>query len=176
MKARLLRLEWSPLRIENTLRVGSDAGVLVKMGQVLDAWTGTPYGSGQRCRGALADCVGFVFGAIDDLDGRPRAQAPTMPADTALHDPKSSSAALRALRELYSPVEVVHEFVQPFDILVVGPAGAGPSHVMLVGTAPGHLWHCTPASGVHRGGWALGAGYERLHGAFRIGDRARWLR
>jgi hypothetical protein len=148
------------------------------MDDVLATWEGTRYGSGQRCRGVLADCVGAIFGCIDDLDGRQRAQSPSMPPDTALHDLSTSAEALAALRAIYDPVQSVRRDrgVQPFDILVVGPEGGGPSHAMLVGTAPGHLWHCTPGAGFHRGGWALGTGYEVLHGAFRIGDRWRWLR
>jgi hypothetical protein len=176
----MLNLRWEPLRLEDILRVGCRSmqdDAAERMDDVLASWADTRYGSGQRCRGVLADCVGAVFGCIDDLDGRPRAQSPVMPPDTALHDPATASEALRALRALYEPVVALDgRHVQPFDIVVVGPAGAGPSHVMLVGTAPGHLWHCTPGAGFHRGGWALGSGYEVLHGAFRIGDRWRWLR
>lgn len=180
MRLRTLSLRWTPLAIEDILRVGCASmrdDVLQRMNDVLESWQGTPYGSGQRARGQLADCVGFVFGAIDDLDGRERARAPSMPPDSALHDPETSGAALRALRALYEPVIAVSGGgVQPFDIIVVGPSLGGPSHVMLVGTKPGHLWHCTQGAGVHRGGWALGDGYEALNGAFRIGDRWRWLR
>lgn len=177
MRLSTLHLRWEPLRIPNILRVGSDAQVMLNMLDVLDGWADTRYGSGQRCRGVLADCIGFVFGAIDDLDGRPRAQAPSMPPDTALHDPASSSEALRALRALYEPVEALTSpEVQPFDILCVGPSLGGPSHAMLVGPAKNTIWHCTPGAGVHQAGWSLGAGYEVLHGAFRIGDRRRWLR
>jgi len=142
----------------------------------LKGWQGTRYASGQRCKGELADCIGFVFGAIDDIDGRPRAQAPAMPADIALHDPETASAALLALRSLYEPIVVVTDGqAQPFDILVVGPAGGGPSHAMLVGPRPGTIWHCTPGAGVHQAGWCLGTGYEVLHGLYRIGDRQHWL-
>ena len=175
MRFRILRREWSPPSLGRPV---DTAALVNRMDRVLSLWAGTPYGSGQRCRGAAADCIGFVFGAIDDVDGRPRAQAPSMPPDSALHDPDASAAALAALRALYEPVEPVPSGapVEPFDILVVGPRLAGPSHAMLVGTSAGHLWHCTPHAGVHRGGWALGPGYESLRGAFRIGDRRRWLR
>lgn len=169
-----MRIRTLPLR----LRLPDDQGALrARMDEVLSAWEGTKYGSGQRCRGVLADCVGAVFGCIDDLDGRPRAQSPSMPPDSALHDPETSGAALLALRALYEPVQALgpDEVLEPFDILAVGPSLSGPSHVMLVGTRPSHLWHCTPGAGFHRSGWALGSGYEVLHGAFRIGDRWRWF-
>lgn len=174
----MLNLRWTPLAIEDILHAQHDPQrTLDALSDVLATWEGTKYGSGQRCRGVLADCVGAVFGCIDDLDGRPRAQSPSMPPDVALHDAETAGEALNALRALYEPVHALAgREVQPFDILVVGPGGAGPSHVMLVGTEPGHLWHCSPGAGFHRGGWALGDGYDVLHGAFRIGDRWRWLR
>ena len=169
-RARKLHLRWEPLP-------WLFVPLLRPMSTILAAWEGTKYGSGQSCRGALADCIGFVFGAIDDLDGRPRARSATMPPDTALHDPETSSEALRALRALYEPIEVISSaYVQPFDIVVVGPSLGGPSHAMLVGPQKNTLWHATPASGVHRAGWALGDGYEAFHGAFRISDRTRWLK
>ncbi len=172
MRVRAIHLRWAPLPTDARWRVVEE-----RMHDVLLDWEGTRYGSGQRCRGVLADCIGAVFGCIDDLDGRSRAQSPSMPADVALHDPETSSEALHALRELYEPVEVVSgRDVQPFDILVVGPQLAGPSHAMLVGPQPNTLWHCTPGAGFHRAGWCLADGYELCHGAFRIGDRERWLR
>ena len=180
MRVRALHLRWTPLQILSggALPYGTFdiAALSLRMQVVLESWEGTKYGSGQRCRGVLADCVGAVFGCIDDVDGRPRAQAPTMPPDSALHDPDTSAAALAALRALYEPVEVLSgSDVQPFDILVVGPAFGGPSHAILVGPQKNTLWHCTPSSGFHRAGWALGTGYEICHGAFRIGDRERWI-
>jgi len=143
----------------------------------LGAWIGTRYASGQRCRGVVADCVGFVFGAIDGLDGRPRAQAPSMPRDVAFHSPEDAERALRALRELYEPVRALgpEALLEPGDVLVVGPKFGGPGHAMLVGPEPRTIWHCTPGAGVHRAGWCLGDGYEVLHGAFRMDDRAGWL-
>lgn len=181
MRPRPLHLRWTPLSIQDILscaaRPEANLDVVERMRDTLATWGGTKYGSGQRCRGVLADCIGAVFGLIDDLDGRPRAQAPSMPPDVALHDPERSAEALQALRALYAPVEVVKgREVQPFDILVVGPSLAGPSHAMLVGPQPNTIWHCSPSSGLNWTGWALGAGYETFRGAFRIGDRWRWLR
>lgn len=173
MRVCSLYLRWTPLRIAEI----DQSATLEAMHDVLAGWEGTRYGSGQRCRGVLADCIGAVFGCIDDLDGRPRAQAPSMPPDSAVHDPSTAAAALRALRELYQPIESLSGVeVQPFDIVVVGPLGGGPSHAMLVGPQRNTLWHCTPGAGFHRAGWSLGEGYEVCHSAARIGDRHRWLR
>lgn len=161
---------WTPIDEELT-------PVLERLLGILDGWRGTPYASGQRRRGSGADCVGFVCGALDDLDGRARASDPRIPPDTALHDPRKSVSAVRGLLETYLPWERVESgLLQPGDVLVVGPRGAGPSHAMLVGPVRNTVWHCTAGAGVHQAGWALGTGYERLHAAYRLGDRERWLR
>jgi cell wall-associated NlpC family hydrolase len=141
----------------------------------LERWRGTPYASGQRAPGAGADCMGFVLGVVDDVDGRSRAHDPRIPPDTALHDPKRSARAVRDILAVYAPWERVENgLLQPLDILIVGPAGAGPSHGMIVGPTRNTIWHCTPTAGVHQAGWCLGTGYDRLHHVYRLADRERW--
>lgn len=147
-----------------------------RMHQVLERWRGSRYASGQSCAGVAADCVGFVFGAVDDLDGRERRRENILPADAAFHDPDTAQQALLELRRIYSPIERVTGPAQPFDVVAVGPAGGGASHVMLVGPERNTLWHATPGAGVHQAGWALGTGYDLIHGVYRIGDRERWIR
>jgi hypothetical protein len=163
---------WSPLDIG-----GRDvSATLLEMENILLAWQGTEYGSGQRCRGSAADCIGFACGALDDIDGRSRARDPRVPADSCLHDPERSREAIRDLLAVYAPWEAVHGPLQPFDAVLAGPAGGGPGHVLLVGPRRNTLWHCSQALGVHQSGWAFGPGYESLHAAYRLGDRERWLR
>ena len=171
-RVRTLAPTWAPLGI-------GDADVrrtLLEMENVLLAWLGTEYGSGQRCRGVAADCIGFACGALDDVDGRSRAKDPRVPADVCLHDPERARAAIRDLLEVYEPWEPVRDLLQPFDLIVAGPAGGGPGHALLVGPRRNTLWQCSQARGVHWSGWALGPGYESLHAAYRLGDRERWLR
>lgn len=169
----LNQLVWAPLPRE--LR-----GAQWKLEAALRAWKNTPYRSGQRLRGVGGDCIGDVFGVIDDIDGRPRAQNPVLPADTALHDPESAHEAVGILRRLYSPAKRLHWTdgtleVQPGDLLVVGPSLGGPGHLMIVGTQKNTIWHASnSAEGFCMTGWALGDGFERLFAVYRLGDRERW--
>jgi len=153
-----------------------------RLGEVLESWKGTPYISGQRLRGVGADCIGSVFGAIDELDGRPRAQDPSLPADTALHNPRAAYKAVAAIRRIYAPAERLRcphgrLSVQPGDLLVVGTSKGGPGHLMIVGARKNTVWHASnSASGFCQTGWALGDGFERLFAVYRLGDRERWVK
>src|SRR6185436_5833326 len=174
MRARSLNLEWSdlPLDLEH---------LRPRMLSVLTAWLGTKYRSGQRCRGVDADCIGFGCGAIDDMDGRPRAQNPILPNDAALHDPAKAREAISTIRRLYDPAEEIVRVTkeekiqaQPFDILVVASGAGGPGHMMIVGPVPETLWHCTQGSGVNWTGWKLFTGFERVYALYRLSDRNTW--
>lgn len=148
-----------------------------RLEQVLASWDRTPYRSGGSRRGVEGDCIGAVFGVIDEMDGRSRRQAATMPSDAAFHNPAAAYRGVAALRRLYRPAERLrHWLYQPGDILVVGTTHGGPGHVMIVGGRKNTLWQAHPASGFAQSGWALGQGFERLFAAYRLGDRERWLR
>lgn len=167
-----LNMVWSPLPVEL-----ASVPILKK----LEAWDGTKYRSGQKCRGVDADCIGFGCGAIDDIDGRPRAQSSKLPADSALHNPKAAVEAIKAIREIYSPAERVHPFdgqlfAQPMDILVVATGAGGPGHMMLVGPEVNTLWHCIQGAGVTKSGWSLFSGFEKVFALYRLGDRDGWQR
>jgi hypothetical protein len=100
-----------------------------------------------------------------------------MPHDTSFHNPAAAYRALVRLRRLYAPVRRLRAAAyQPGDVLVVGTGAGGPGHVMLVGARENNVWHSTAASGWAQCGWALGQGFERLFGAYRLDDRHRWLR
>ena len=167
---------WEPLYIsEVPQRWYRTPLALRRIEAALEAWRGTRYGSGQRLRGVAADCIGAALGVIDDVDGRPRAQDPSVPADTSLHDPASARRAVVALRRLYMPCERVRDgLLQPLDVVVFGPSGGGPGHVMLVGPRRNTLWHCTREAGFHQSGWSTIEGYEVM-AAYRMSDRHRWL-
>lgn len=167
-------MEWAPL---------ADLGnAQERLGDALRAWSGTPYLSGQRLRGVGADCIGAVFGVLDDVDGRPRAQNPQLPADTSLHDRVSAYKAVSAIRHIYAPAERLRwadgkMVVQPGDLLVVGTTHGGPGHLMIVGVRKNTVWHATRSNaGFAMTGWALGDGFERLFAIYRLQDRERWTR
>lgn len=170
-----LRCSWEPL----PAKLGN---AQERLRAALLAWERTPYVSGQRCRGVAADCIGGVFGVIDDVDGRPRAQDPLLPSDTSLHDSKAAYRAVAALRRIYAPSIRLRECgpelrLQPGDLLVVGTSAGGPGHLMIVGAQKNTIWHASNSrQGFCRSGWCLGDGYERLFSVYRLGDRERWAR
>ena len=171
----LLEPMWTPWSIGDQLPITS-LQTVARLREILLAWKPTKYGSGQRCRGVAADCLGFVCGALDEADGRPRAQDPRIPPDTALHDPERARAAIRDLLAIYAPVFAVEGPLQPFDIILAGPIGGGPGHALLVGTERNTTWSCSQDLGVHQGGWALDPGCGSFHAAYRLADRERWTR
>lgn len=173
MRTYSLNMDWHPL----PATLAPATSTILK---ALRAWEGTRYRSGQRLRGVEADCIGFGCGAIDDVDGRPRAQSPSLPPDTALHSPESAKNAVAAIRRLYSPAKRVISFdgvlkAQPLDILIVSSGGGGPGHMMLIGPERNTIWHCIQGSGVNQTGWSLLTGYENVFALYRLGDRERWL-
>lgn len=175
MRVRHLALTWAPLPVE----LGN---AQERLEAALQAWAGTPYISGQRLCGVGCDCIGGVYGVIDEVDGRKRAQDPQLPPDTAMHDPTSAYRAVAAIRRLYSPAERLRRqggilVVQPGDQVVVGSNNGGPGHLMLVGTRKNTLWHAAGRGArFEQTGWALGDGFERLFAVYRLGDRERWMR
>lgn len=175
MKLYSLTLGWEPLPAE----LGN---AQARLGEALEAWRDTPYLSGQRLRGVGCDCIGGVFGVIDDIDGRPRALDPMLPPDTALHDKASAYAAVVAIRRIYAPAERLRWesgrlVSQPGDLLIVGTNDGGPGHLMIVGVRKNTIWHAAGrGSRFDQTGWSLGDGFERLFAVYRLGDRHRWAR
>lgn len=157
--------------------------VTLALEHTLDAWDKTPYESGQRFIQRGADCIGALFGVVDDMDGRDRAEFPGMPHDAAMHDRAGAIAAVRELVRRYSPcVKVEPEtdkdghpiyYVEPGDICVTGHPGGGPGHVEMVGAHRNELWHALPVSGFHQGGWAF-LEQQFLYAIYRIKDKHRW--
>lgn len=159
------RLTWTP---------HPNPKIAANLERVLREWEDTPYESGQRLKGLAADCIGGVFGVVDELDGRPRAQHAGMPNDTAMHNRATAIAAMRELVRRYQPaIKVEGREVQPGDIVVTGMIGGGPGHVEMVGPRKNELWHCVPSSGFHQGGWGLFA-EQVLWAVYRITDQERW--
>lgn len=165
----MLHLQWEPIP-------GTTPALQARMERILAEWQFTPYGSGQSLKGVAADCIGFGCGALDELDGRRRTVGAELPPDASLHDRKKSMKAVAKLRRLFHPAfRVRGRKVQPFDLLVAGPAFGGPGHLMLVGPRRNTLWHCSGGCGTDRAGWALERGYETLFAVYRLADREHWL-
>lgn len=152
---------------------------IIALDDTLRAWEHTPYESGQRFIQRGADCIGAIFGVIDDMDGRSRAQKPGMPHDASMHSRSTAIIAVRELVRRYSPCEKVLPdsenvfHVEPGDIVVTGMPGGGPGHVEIVGSRRNELWHALPSSGFHQGGWSF-LEQQLLFAVFRIQDKHRW--
>lgn len=157
-----------------------DPRAISNLGDVLRSWAGTPYSSGQRLRGRAADCIGAVFGAIDELDGRPRAQDPGLPQDTAMHHRESAVVAMREIMRRYAPLRKLQSVdgapivVQPGDLVVTGLSNGGPGHIEIVGSRKNELWHATAGPGFHQGGWSL-LSEQVLYGVWRPEEKDRWI-
>lgn len=171
------RLVWNPIGAYG----GNGAEALLALDDTLRAWDRTPYQSGQRFKGRACDCIGGVFGVIDEIDGRPRATYPGMPADAAMHDRPGAIAAVRELVTRYMPNHKLEADeqgffqVEPGDIVVTGTPGGGPGHVEIVGARKNELWHAQPTPGFHQGGWSF-LEQQVLYAIYRIDDKWRWSR
>lgn len=169
------QMTWMPLDAPSGCRVK----VYHRLDVALARWAGTPYESGQRFRQRGADCIGAVFGVIDELDGRDRAAYPNMPHDTSMHDRAGAVAAMRELARRYAPIHILSPeddgsyLVEPGDLVVTGPMGGGPGHVELVGDK-NQLWHCLPCVGFHCSGWSFFE-CQVLYAVYRIEDKWRWV-
>lgn len=160
-------LVWNPLE--------AHIAVSVRIAKTLRSWEGTKYGSGQSCKGTLADCIGFGCGVIAELRRIPLDDLPRLPPDTCFHAPETARAAMRVLLEAFAPVIAIEDAqVQPLDVVISGPPDGGPGHMMLVGTQRNTLWH------VNRGGLVCYTGFgfmhdaQRLFAVYRPTDKASW--
>lgn len=143
-----------------------------RLTHALQAWAGTPYGSGQGVMGGAADCIGSVFGIIDWLDGVERDRA-SLPADVALHDRPTAIKAMLQLMRTYGPTKLQPGAdLEPGDLVVVGQHNGGPGHIMIVGTQPNTLWDSQPLAGFQMRGWGL-TDRQVFHAAFRP-NKSKW--
>jgi hypothetical protein len=166
------RLTWS--------EGGLSPEVLINLDRVLRSWARTPYSSGQRLKGRGADCIGSVFGVIDELDGRLRAQDPGLPQDTAMHHRDTAVVAMKEILRRYAPLRKLGAMgraplvVEPGDLLVTGLSNGGPGHLEMVGARKNELWHATAGPGFHQGGWSL-LSEQVLYGVWRPEEKDRWI-
>lgn len=170
---------YSPRLVWDTLRCADGPAISKSLDKALREWEGTPYESGQRFKQRGADCIGAIFGVVDQIDGRSRAAYPGMPQDTAMHNRATAVVAVRELLRRYAPAEKVEGLpgepllVEPGDVLVTGAPGGGPGHVEMVGARKNELWHALPGAGFHQGGWGL-LNCQVLYAVYRIMDKERW--
>lgn len=164
----MLELEWTPLDNED---------LLMRLADVLVSWNRTPYREGQQCKGYGTDCVRFVCGVLDELQGT-KTPIKTLPQDASLHAPELARASMRKIMTLFGPYDKVEDGkVQPGDILVTGPRNGGPGHAMIVGFQRNTIWEATSPC-VRRIGWSIEAClHNKLYHVIRVRDReTRWAK
>lgn len=148
--------------------------VLDRLGSILRVWEGTPYGSGQSCAGAASDCIGFVFGALDDLYRKePHVRVP-LPSDASMHNPDSARATMRELLRMYPNDPVTNGIIEPGDVLVTGVPNGGPGHAMLVGDLKSSLWHCNIRGKVCYTGLGFATDFQVVAGIYRPRQKELW--
>lgn len=166
MRSTVLRKTWRPIAASRRVE------------EVLSSWKGTPYMALQSCKGKQGgiDCVRFVCASADELYGYSRGPLESLPPDQSLHDREGCIAAMRLLCRRYEPLDdaTEDEYVEPGDILVVGPKGGGPGHAMFVGGSRGHIWECVQHYGVVLSGMPM-LGDTELFRILRVKDKNSWL-
>lgn len=111
-------------------------------------WRGTPYRAGQQVAGVGVDCMRYVCAVLDELHRRPASPVDAIPPDAAMHDREGAIAAMHAMVSRFRPCEFVHdEWLEPGDVVLVGPKLGAPGHALLVGTEPHVYWHASSEAG-----------------------------
>lgn len=170
-----VKLTWSPL-VREGLSADEVKRLCYRLNSVLQAWKGTPYREGDMCRGAGVDCLRFGLAIMDEMYGTPTRAIPRVAQDASLHDEAQVRAAVREMVRVYGPLVEVAEGapVMPGDLVVTGPEGGGPGHLMVVGPDPNELWHSTRGIGVVMTGVYV-PGLVLMH-VFRVQPIREWLR
>lgn len=162
-------LEWKPMPPELDRQNAALERVLLE-------WEGTPYFSGSAVKQAGVDCVRFVCAVFKELEGEPldNDTIKLLPPDAAMHNRSGALIVMRHLLKLLSPVEEVSgRYVEPGDILAVGPIGGAPGHAMIVTPWKNTLMHAG-SSEVCRTGFHLVNHYQKVFKVFRKGNRQCW--
>lgn len=154
--------------------------LLAPIDRAIRGWAGTRYMSGQQVRGQHADCVRFACGVLDDLYGWRRPLPRNIALDACVHAPEAAWAQLRALLGVYPearqlPLNTLGDYeVEPADLIVVGPPGKGPGHLIIVGAERNTAWEA-PSQGqcVRKIGIGLSPGQQIKH-VLRMSDRLSW--
>ena len=152
-----------------------DPAIEAHVSRVLENWIGTPYRDGQQVPGVGTDCVRFVTGCIDQLQGREIQPIPKLPNDASLHNREAAMRVMRIIISLYEPLEEVKDgTLEPGDIIIVGPPKGGPGHAMFVGVRKNTLCQATQ-HGVQLCGLAFPIQYCKLFHIFRCIQKAQWV-
>jgi len=162
---------FEPLQIDG-LSDSENLAVSERLGRVLYEWQDTPHMAGQQCKGKGVDCVRFVAGVLDEMQGT---STPTehLPQDASFHVREKCILAFRRFLTTFQGIELPEGSpVQPGDVIVTGPASGGPGHAIIVGT-DGRLWQTLRTVQGYSPD-ILGTGPYKYKTTLRIKDRTLW--
>lgn len=147
----------------------------LRLARILGEWERTPFASGQCRKQMGASCQGFLAGLLDELYGRRvESKIPILPIDIGLHNRRKAKAGMKWFMRNYPNHERVNDgFVEPGDLVVVGPSDGGPGHCMFVGPRENTLWHSVEGSGVCYTGMSLPS-QNKLYAVYRPLDKEVW--
>ncbi len=149
-----------------------------KLHEIQLSWAETQYLAGQNVRGSDqgcgVDCIRFTASCLDEPSGSKHSdEIPRLPQDIGMHKPESARAIMRQLIRMFGLKSVDDGRAEPFDIIMVGQAGAGPGHAQIVGAKPNTIWEAVRPK-VCQGGWIYYNTTE-VCGVYRKEDKREWV-
>lgn len=165
----MLRIPWRPLPIPGSVAA---TGFVAR---VIQPWIGTEYMEGQGLAGVKTDCVRSLAGIGCALERREPIELDHLPADVALHCKETALGAMRDIMKFFPLWERIinPDFLEPGDMLAVGPLDGGPGHAMFVDARPNGLVHATP-DGFHRTGIGAIGPQQKIFCIYRYTKREDW--
>lgn len=141
--------------------------------KILSEWEGTPYAAGWQAKGAGVDCVRFVAGVLDELQGH-HTELERLPQDASFHNKELCIRGMRGFLSRYPHTKVESTMLQPGDVIVAGPRGGGPGHAILAGVRS--LWHCDSSCVSPTGFTQREQDTFIFHSVYRVANREAWLK
>ena len=142
-----------------------------KIQACLESWEGTPYHLNMGTKGVGTDCVHFVCGVADELQGSVT-PFESIPGDASMHAPAKAQGVMRFLMKAYGARRVSDGTIEPGDVIICGPEGGGPGHAMIAGNC--HIYHATGKK-VQLTRFAPVKPHVVFHAILRIPDKeTRW--
>lgn len=131
-----------------------DPRVEERLHRAFGEWIDTPYREGQATPKVGANCIGFGFGLLSRLHGRPF-QHERIPADTSMHNKVGAMRTLHRMRRTFPEhYRVRGPYLKPGDVMIAGPTGGGPGHWRFIGDERNTIWEAG-SGGVQRYGWCI---------------------
>lgn len=175
-----LPYRWMPLTLNGTEWPNHPLSCRIerKIARFFLKWEGTPYMSGQMMVGEGTDCIRFLASFVDAMTGKQHIVPERLPQDYSMHTKHGAFRVMKQILRLYPTMKPMKKAttLEPGDVIVVGPKGGGPSHVMIVGFKHNTLWHASNLPGICWTGWGLIEGYQKIVRVYRFTDRNDWGR